>query len=141
MAGIRAAGLDVLTTMNVANLGSLRDYAVRLTGGRTVECVADDFVRSGDVVLVDLPPEALRQRIASGRVYSAERAGAALAAYFRASNLEALSKLARAWMTDTVDRVGSELLARRGLVGSTRDRSSSPPQWRRPLTVAAPVRG
>jgi two-component system sensor histidine kinase KdpD len=68
VAGIRAAGLDVLTTTNVANLDSVRDYAARLTGRRTAERVADDFVRSGDVALVDLPPEALRQRIASGRV-------------------------------------------------------------------------
>jgi two-component system sensor histidine kinase KdpD len=112
VAAIRAAGLDVLTTTNVANLGSVRDYAARLTGRRTVEYVADDFVRSADVVLVDLPPEALRQRIASGRVYSAERVEGALAEYFRASNLEALSRLARAWMTDAVERVGGELLTR-----------------------------
>jgi two-component system sensor histidine kinase KdpD len=115
VAAIRTAGLDVLTTTNVANLGSVRDYAARLTGRRTVECVADDFIRSADVVLVDLPSEALRQRIASGRVYSAERVEDALAGYFRASNLEALRRLAQAWMTDTVDRVGDELLTWGGL--------------------------
>jgi two-component system sensor histidine kinase KdpD len=111
VAAIRAAGLDVLTTMNVANLRSVRDWAARVTGRRPVECVADDFVRSADVVLIDLAPEALRQRIASGRVYSAERVADALGEYFRASNLEALSKLARAWMTNSVERVARELLA------------------------------
>jgi two-component system sensor histidine kinase KdpD len=115
VAEIRAAGLDVLTTTNVANLHSVRDYAARLTGAGMVESVPDEFLRSGEVVLVDLPPEALRQRIASGRVFSADRLGGALADYFRASNLEALSQLARAWMADSVETVGTELLAARGL--------------------------
>jgi two-component system sensor histidine kinase KdpD len=111
VAAVRAAGLDVLTTTNVANLGSVRDWVARLTGRRTVEWVADDFVRSADVVLVDVPPEVLRHRIASGRVYSGGRVAGALAEYFRASNLEALSKLARAWMTGNVERVAGEILA------------------------------
>jgi two-component system, OmpR family, sensor histidine kinase KdpD len=111
------AGIDVVTTMNVAHLRSVRDYAARVTGVGTVAWVPDEFVRSGEVVLVDLPAEALRQRIASGAVYSAERVGGALADYFRASNLQALAELARAWMAGTVDAVGDELLARRGLAG------------------------
>jgi two-component system sensor histidine kinase KdpD len=65
--------------------------------------------------LVDLPAEALRQRIASGVVYSAEQVGGALAAYFQAANLRALSELGRAWMAGTVTTVGEDLLARRGL--------------------------
>jgi two-component system sensor histidine kinase KdpD len=111
VAAIRNAGMDVLTTTNVANLASVRDWVGRLTGRRTVEWVADDFVRSAEVVLVDVPPEVLRHRIASGQVYSTERVAGALAEYFRASNLEALSQLARAWMTGSVDRVATELLA------------------------------
>jgi len=113
---LRAAGLEVLTTTNVANLRSVRDYAARLTGAGMVESVPDEFVRSGEVVLVDLPPEVLRQRIASGQVFSADRLGGALANYFRTSNLEALSELARAWMADRVGIVGDDLLARRGLI-------------------------
>ena len=115
VADIRAAGLDVLTTTNVANLRSVRDYAARLTGAGLVESVPDEVVRSGEIVLVDLPAEALRRRIASGRVYSADRVGGALGEYFRASNLEALSELAKAWMTGNAETVGEELLARRGL--------------------------
>jgi two-component system sensor histidine kinase KdpD len=115
VADIRAAGLDVLTTTNVANLHSVRDYAARLTGAGLVESVPDEVVRSGEIVLVDLPAEALRRRIASGRVYSADRVGGALGEYFRVSNLEALSELAKAWMTGNAEIVGEELLARRGL--------------------------
>ena len=97
------AGIDVLTTVNVANLLSVRDVAARITGAGALEGVPDDVVRAGDVVLVDLPPEALRRRIASGQVYSADRVGGALANYFRPSNLALLSQLARSWLDGTVD--------------------------------------
>ena len=115
VADIRAAGLHVMTTANVANLHSVRDYAARVTGSGVVESVPDEVVRSGEVVLVDVPPDVLRQRIVSGRVYSADRVGGALAQYFRIANLEALSELARAWVADQVEDVGDELLVRRGL--------------------------
>ena len=98
-----AAGIDVMTTVNVANLLSVRDLAARITGAGALACVPDDFVRAGDVVLVDLPPEALRRRIASGLVYSADRVGGALANYFRSSNLGLLGDLARAWLEGTVE--------------------------------------
>ena len=99
VAEVLAAGIDVSTTANVANLRSLRDYAARLTGVGAVEYVPDEFARSGEVVLVDMPPEALRRRISSGAVFSADQVGGALADYFRASNLEALSELGeRGWM-------------------------------------------
>jgi two-component system sensor histidine kinase KdpD len=117
-ADLLAAGIDVLTGVNVANLMSARDFAARLTGAGVVESVPDDFLRSGEVVLVDLPPEVLRRRIASGQVYSAEQLGGALAEYFRVSNLEALSRLGQAWMGGTVEQTGSALLTERGLAGA-----------------------
>jgi two-component system sensor histidine kinase KdpD len=115
VADLLANGTDVLTSVNVANLVSARDYAARLTGAGTVESVPDELVRSGRVVLVDMPPDALRRRIEAGQVYSADRVGGALAEYFQLSNLEALSELGRAWMQDNIEQVGAELLARRGL--------------------------
>ena len=115
VADIRAAGIDVLTTANVANLRSVRDYAALVTGAGAVECVPDEFVRSGEVVLVDVPPEVLRRRIASGQVYEAERVGGALSHYFRTANLEALGELAHAWMAGNVNEVGDEILLRSGL--------------------------
>lgn len=115
VADVLAAGLDVATTANVAHLRSVRDYAAQITGVGTVASVPDEFVRSGEVVLVDMPAEALRRRIAAGAVYSAEQVGGALADYFRAANLRALSELARAWMAGTGEALGEELLARLGL--------------------------
>jgi two-component system, OmpR family, sensor histidine kinase KdpD len=116
VADLLAAGLDVVTNANVAHLGSVRDYAAQITGVSPVACVPDEFVRAGEVVLVDLPPLALRARISSGEVYSATQVGGALADYFRVANLEALSELARAWLAGTAEAVGQDLLARRGLL-------------------------
>jgi two-component system, OmpR family, sensor histidine kinase KdpD len=116
VADLMGAGANVLTTLNVANLVSARDYVARVTGTGTVESVPDEFVRSGAVVLVDMPSHQLRRRIASGHVYSADRVGGALADYFRAANLEALSELGQAWLAGTVAEVGASLLVRRGLV-------------------------
>lgn len=61
VADLLVSGADVLTTVNVANLLSARDYAARLTGVGTVESVPDEFVRSGEVVLVDMPPDAVEK--------------------------------------------------------------------------------
>jgi two-component system, OmpR family, sensor histidine kinase KdpD len=119
VADILAAGLDVVTTANVAHLRSVRDYAARITGVGTAASVPDEFVRSGEVVLVDMPAEALRRRIASGAVYSAEQVGGALADYFRAAHLRALSELASAWVAGSAEALGEELLARLGLTEPT----------------------
>jgi len=115
VADILAAGVDVVTTANIAHLRSVRDYAAQITGVGTVTCVPDEFVRSGEVELVDMPAEALRRRIASGAVYSAEQVGGALGEYFRPANLKALSELASGWMAGTADTLGGELLTRLGL--------------------------
>ncbi|HEX4531793.1 MAG TPA: universal stress protein [Acidimicrobiia bacterium] len=97
------AGIDVMTTVNVANLVSVRDVAARITGAGALEGVPDDVVRAGDVVLVDLPPDALRRRVADGLVLSADGVGGALANYFRPSNLQLLDTLARSWLDGGVD--------------------------------------
>jgi two-component system sensor histidine kinase KdpD len=126
VADILAAGVHVLTSVNIANLVSVRDFAARLTGAGVVESLPDEFVRSGRVVLIDLPPDVLRRRIASGRVYSVDQLGGALAEYFRVANLEALSRLGQAWVAGTTEEIGAALLEQRGLTGE-------PP---RPMVVA-----
>jgi two-component system, OmpR family, sensor histidine kinase KdpD len=114
-AELMAAGISVMTTVNIANLTSVRDYAARVTGTGLVESVPDDFVRAGEVVLVDLDPEVLRRRIAEGSVYSADAVGGALGSYFRATNLAALSELAQAWLAEAVETSAPGVLARLGL--------------------------
>jgi two-component system sensor histidine kinase KdpD len=115
LADLRAAGVDTLTSVNVANLVSTREYVARVTGAGAVESVPDEFVRSGEVVLIDMPADALRARLTAGRVFSVDQVGGALGQYFRSANLEALSQLGRAWLDDVVEVVGEAMLAERDL--------------------------
>jgi two-component system sensor histidine kinase KdpD len=88
------AGTDVDTTVNIQHLESLNDKVFELTGVRVRETFPDRLLhQAGSVVVVDLPPEALRERIAQGRVYAPEKVPAALTNFFRAENLTALRAL------------------------------------------------
>jgi two-component system sensor histidine kinase KdpD len=99
-----AAGIDVVTTLNVQHLESLNDVVERITGVRQQETVPDHVVRSADQVeLIDMTPEALRRRMAHGNVYGPETVDSALANYFRPGNLAALRELALLWLADQVD--------------------------------------
>ncbi len=98
------AGIDVITTVNINQLESLRDVAANITGVRAEHTVPDAFVRSADQVeLVDMAPEALRRRLAHGNIYPAEQVDAALAHFFRIGNLGALRELALSWLADQVE--------------------------------------
>ncbi|HEX7995276.1 MAG TPA: histidine kinase, partial [Streptosporangiaceae bacterium] len=99
-----AAGIDVITTVNIQHLESLNDVVMKITGVPQRETVPDAIVRAADQVeLVDMTPEALRRRMAHGNVYPAEKIDAALNNYFRAGNLGALRELALLWLADKVD--------------------------------------
>ncbi|OBB57803.1 histidine kinase [Mycobacterium sp. 852013-51886_SCH5428379] len=99
-----AAGITVISTVNVQHLESLNDVVTRITGIEQLEKVPDDVVRAADQIeLVDITPEALRRRLSHGNVYAAERIDAALSNYFRRGNLTALRELALLWLADQVD--------------------------------------
>ena len=101
---IRAAGIDVITTVNIQHLESINDEVERITGVRQRETVPDDVVRTADQIqLVDMTPEALRRRMAHGNIYRAEQIDASLTSYFRVGNLTALRELALLWLADRVD--------------------------------------
>ena len=98
------AGIDVVTTVNVQHLESLNDDVEAITGVRQRETVPDHVVRDADQIqLIDLPPSALRRRLAHGAVYRAEQIDASLSSYFRVGNLTALRELALLWLADRVD--------------------------------------
>ncbi len=89
------AGIDVLTTVNIQHLESLNDRVHELTGVRVRETFPDRLLHGADeVVLADLPPDALRERIAQGRVYAPDKVRPALTHFFRTENLTALRALA-----------------------------------------------
>ncbi|MCW8378406.1 sensor histidine kinase [Streptomyces justiciae] len=99
-----AAGIDVISTVNIQHLESLGDIVESITGVRQQETVPDEVVRRADQVeLVDMSPEALRRRMAHGNIYRPDKVDAALSNYFRPGNLTALRELALLWVADRVD--------------------------------------
>jgi two-component system sensor histidine kinase KdpD len=91
---ILAVGIDVISTVNIQHLESLNDTIFELTGVRVRETFPDRLLDEADeVVLVDLSPEELRERLRAGKVYPPERAEVALENFFRQENLAALREL------------------------------------------------
>ena len=89
------AGIDVLTTMNIQHLESLNDQVWQITGIRVRETIPDWVMQQADqVVMVDLTPRALLNRLARGAVYPAEKAKKAIEHFFQESTLVALRELA-----------------------------------------------
>jgi two-component system sensor histidine kinase KdpD len=90
-----AAGITVITTLNIQHLEGLNDIIEAITGVRQRETLPDKVLDEADEVeLVDISPEALRARLRHGNVYPPERAMQALDHYFSQSNLTALRELA-----------------------------------------------
>jgi two-component system sensor histidine kinase KdpD len=99
-----AAGIDVISTVNIQHLESVNDVVEKITGVPQRETVPDAVVRAADQIeLEDMTAEALRRRLAHGNVYAPEKVDAALSNYFRAGNLNALRELALLWTADRVD--------------------------------------
>ncbi len=99
-----AAGIDVVSTVNIQHLESLGDVVESITGVRQRETVPDEVVRRADQIeLVDMSPQALRRRMAHGNIYTPGKVDAALSNYFRPGNLTALRELALLWVADRVD--------------------------------------
>jgi two-component system sensor histidine kinase KdpD len=103
-----SAGIDVWSTMNVQHLESLNDIVGGITGIRVWETVPDHvFDTADEVIIVDLPPDDLLQRLKEGKVYLAHQAERAVQNFFRKGNLIALRELA---LRRTADRVDNEML-------------------------------
>nr|HML82441.1 two-component system sensor histidine kinase KdbD [Thiomonas arsenitoxydans] len=89
------AGIDLYTTLNVQHLESVSDIVGGITGVQVRETLPDRiFERADEVVLVDLPPDDLLQRLKDGKVYLPEQAAHAVRNFFRKGNLLALRQLA-----------------------------------------------
>jgi two-component system sensor histidine kinase KdpD len=99
-----AAGIDVMSTVDIRHLESLGDVVESITGVRQRESVPDEVVRRAEEIeLVDMPPQALRRRMAHGNIYAPEEIDAALSHWFRPGNLTALRELALLWTADRAD--------------------------------------
>jgi two-component system sensor histidine kinase KdpD len=104
------AGIDVFTTLNVQHVESRAEAVRQITGITIRETLPDTVLDGAEFELVDLPPEELRARLAAGKVYMPEAAGAAQEHFFRPGNLSALRELA---LRFAAEHVGQDVLAYR----------------------------
>ncbi|RCH59620.1 sensor histidine kinase KdpD [Streptomyces sp. SDr-06] len=120
-----AAGIDVVTAVNIQHVESLNDVVEKITKVPQQETVPDEVVRRAhEIELVDMPAQALRRRMAHGNIYTPEKVDAALANYFRVGNLTALRELAMRWVADSVDEALQKYRSDHGIGGvwETRER-------------------
>ncbi|HET7527952.1 MAG TPA: DUF4118 domain-containing protein, partial [Burkholderiaceae bacterium] len=102
------AGIDVWSTVNVQHLETLNDVVSGITGIRVWETVPDRvFDEADEVVIVDLAPDDLLQRLKEGKLYQPQQAATAVRNFFRKGNLIALRELA---LRRTADRVDEDVL-------------------------------
>jgi two-component system, OmpR family, sensor histidine kinase KdpD len=101
---ILAAGISVITTVNIQHLESIADEVEHMTGAKVRERVPDWVVRKADQIeLVDSSPEQLRRRMVHGNIYPKDRVPQALTHFFRTDNLIALRELALRFLADQTD--------------------------------------
>jgi len=101
---ILAAGISVLTTVNIQHVESLFDFVTRATGVDVRERIPDRLLRQADAIVnVDLPSEELIQRLREGKIYPAGRITPALENFFRPENLASLRELAMRSIADRLE--------------------------------------
>jgi two-component system, OmpR family, sensor histidine kinase KdpD len=98
------AGIDVFSTLNVQHLESLNDRIAELSGVRVRETVPDAVLgRADEVILIDLPPDALLARLRAGKIYAPEKIEPALGGFFKVENLAALREAALRQVAEEVE--------------------------------------
>jgi two-component system sensor histidine kinase KdpD len=101
---VLADGIDVYSSVNVQHLESLNDQVAELTGTRVRETVPDAVLAAADdVVLIDITPDSLIERLIAGKVYPPERVQTALNNFFKVENLSALREVALRQVAEEVE--------------------------------------
>jgi two-component system sensor histidine kinase KdpD len=109
---IRDAGINVMSTVNVQHLESLNDTICQITGVCVRETIPDSVLDQADEVeLVDVPPDALLNRLKRGAIYAPEKVDSALSNFFRRGNLVALREMALRKTAEEVDYDLDEFIA------------------------------
>jgi two-component system, OmpR family, sensor histidine kinase KdpD len=110
------AGIDVLTTVNIQHLESLNDVVESIAGVKVRERIPDEVLDEADeIILVDISPEELRERLEQGKIYSSESARRALEHFFRPGNLSALRELSLIRTARTVERELGDYMTAHGI--------------------------
>lgn len=109
------AGIDVVATVAVGQVASVRDVVSAITGVDPVGSLPDPWVRGADEIeLVDVAPEELRRRLVDGELFGRNALGAQQARSLQLDQLAAQRELALRWMADTADAAQRERWRRRG---------------------------
>jgi two-component system sensor histidine kinase KdpD len=89
-----AAGISVITAINIQHIETLNPLMRRITGIDVREVVPDSFVAKADqIVNIDVTVEQLRERLREGKIYPAAQVEQALKNFFKPSNLTSLREL------------------------------------------------
>jgi two-component system, OmpR family, sensor histidine kinase KdpD len=107
---ILAAGMNVISTLNIQHLESINEFVEKATGVKVRETLPDRVVREAELINVDLPVDALRERLRGGLVYPPERIERALENFFTEENLAVLRELS---LHETARDVEARYAARR----------------------------
>jgi two-component system sensor histidine kinase KdpD len=132
------AGIDVVTTVNVQHLESVKDLAEHITGIPVRETLPDRVLDNADEIqFIDISPEALRKRMRHGNIYAPEKIDTALANFFRPGNLAALREIALRLVAQTVGRArGAVRPSPQDVLVAVSGRRSSGPLIRRASRLA-----
>ncbi len=109
-------GINVISTLNIQHIESLNDVVLQITGVKVKETIPDYVVqRADEVVVVDLTPDALQNRLMRGNVYDLSKVPQALKSFFRKGNLNALRELALRETAEEVDEDLAEYMKKEGI--------------------------
>jgi len=107
---ILSRGIDVYSTVNIQHIESLNDLVARITGVVVRERIPDRILEEADeVIVVDVTPETLEERLLAGKIYAPEKIQQSLNNFFQRRNLIALRELALREVADTVEEEASNL--------------------------------
>lgn len=108
---ILAAGIHVITTLNVQHLESLYNTVESLIGVKVKERLPDSVLAEADqVVNVDLSVQDLQKRLKEGKIYPREGITTALDNFFQSLNLEQLRELTLREIASQIERKRLESL-------------------------------
>ena len=112
-----AAGINVYTTVNIQHIESFNDIVAKITGITVRETVPDSILEHARIQLIDIPTEALIQRLEDGKIYVPNQAQHALDKFFRPGNINALRELSMRFAAQRVDRQLESYMRVHGIAG------------------------
>ncbi len=98
------AGIDVYSTVNIQHIESLNDTVAKITGVIVRERIPDRILEAADeIVVVDVTPETLQERLRDGKIYAPEKIDQSLNNFFQRRHLIALRELALREIADNIE--------------------------------------